>query len=52
MKRIRKVMLVYPPVTRPIDFSAKVVKVTMFLPLGIAYLGAVLKKTGNYDLER
>jgi len=51
MKRIRKVMLVYPPVTRPIDFSAKVVKVTMFLPLGIAYLGAVIEKTGNYDLE-
>jgi len=51
MRKIKKILLVYPPVTRPIDFSAKVVKVTMFLPLGIAYLGAVIEKTGDFDLE-
>lgn len=51
MKKNGKIMFIYPPVTRPEDFSAKVVRVSVFLPLGIAYLAAVLEKTGDYELE-
>ena len=37
-----KILLVFPPVTRPEDFSAQTVRVSPFLPLGLAYLAAVL----------
>ncbi len=43
MKKI-KVMLIYPPTTRPIEFAADVVRVSAFFPLGIGYLAAVLER--------
>lgn len=52
MKRnIKKIMLISPPVTRPKDFSAEVVRVSVFFPLGLAYLSAVLEGTGKYELR-
>jgi len=51
MKKIKKIMLIQPPVTRPKDFSAKATRVSIFFPLGIAYLGAVLEKTGRYEVR-
>lgn len=52
MKReIKKIMLIYPPVSRPKDFSAKVVKVSSFLPLGIAYIAAYLERFNTYELK-
>ncbi len=50
-KPIKKIMLIFPPVTRPADFSAKVVRVSIFFPLGLAYLAASLEKTGRYEIE-
>jgi anaerobic magnesium-protoporphyrin IX monomethyl ester cyclase len=50
-RNIKKVMLVYPPVTRPPDFSSKIVRVSSFFPLGIAYLAASLEKAGRYQLR-
>jgi magnesium-protoporphyrin IX monomethyl ester (oxidative) cyclase len=50
-KALKKVMLIYPPITRPKDFSAKVVRVSMFFPLGIAYLAAALEKAGGYEIK-
>lgn len=44
-------MLIYPPVTRPKDFSSQKVRVSIFFPLGIAYLAAVIEKTGKYELQ-
>lgn len=49
-KKIKKILLVYPPVTRPKDFSSKVVRVSVFFPLGIAYLASAVEKAGKYDL--
>ncbi|MBF0504245.1 MAG: cobalamin-dependent protein [Candidatus Omnitrophica bacterium] len=51
MKKIRKVLLVVPPVTRPSDFSAKVARVTVFIPLGIAYIAATIENTGRYEVS-
>ena len=51
MKKIERIMLIYPPVTRPVNFSGKVVRVSIFFPLGIAYLAAVLEKTGKYEIS-
>jgi len=51
MRNIERIMLIYPPVTRPEDFSDKVVRVSVFAPLGIAYLAAVLERTSNYQIE-
>ena len=48
---IKKITLCYPPVTRPKDFSANVVRVSVFFPLGIAYLAAALEKTGKYEIQ-
>lgn len=50
-KIIKKIMLIAPPVTRPKDFSAKISRVTSMIPLGIAYLAAVLEKTGKYEIR-
>lgn len=50
-RRITKILLVYPPVTRPKDFSAKAVRVSAFFPLGIAYLAASLEEVGKYQLH-
>lgn len=44
-----RVLLIQPFVTRPEDFSAEVVRVSVFFPLGIAYLAATLEKEG-YDI--
>ncbi|OGV48057.1 MAG: hypothetical protein A2X49_02055 [Lentisphaerae bacterium GWF2_52_8] len=49
-RKIKKIMLIAPPVTRPADFSAKVVRVSAFFPLGIAYLAAALEGTGLYEV--
>ena len=51
MKRIEKILLVVPTVTRPESFSAKDVRVTVFVPLGIAYIAATLEKTRRYEVE-
>jgi len=49
-KTIKKVMLINPPVTRPKDFSAEVLRVSLFFPLGLAYIAGTLEKTGKYEL--
>lgn len=41
---IKKVLLIEPPVTRPVDFDAKKVRIGIVPPLGLAYLAAVLEK--------
>src|SRR3990167_5899028 len=51
MTQAKRIMLIYPPVTRPKDFSSQKVRVSIFFPLGIAYLAAVIQKTGKYELQ-
>lgn len=51
MAQAKRVMLIFPPVTRPKDFASQKVRVSIFFPLGIAYLAAVIQKTGKYDLQ-
>ena len=51
LKKIKNVMLIQPPVTRPMEFSAKNVRVSPFFPLGLAYLAAYLEKSGKYDIH-
>ena len=51
MKKIESIMLIQPPVTRPMEFSAKHVRVSPFFPLGISYLAAYLEKSGKYDIH-
>ena len=41
---IKKILLIDPPVTRPKDFSHEKCRVSVFVPLGLAYIGAVLEK--------
>jgi len=48
---MKKILLVVPPITRPEDFSAKVVRVTVFLPLGIAYIAATIENAGRYEVR-
>jgi len=50
-RRIKRIMFIVPPVTRPADFSAEVVRISVFFPLGIAYLAATLEKTGDYEIR-
>jgi anaerobic magnesium-protoporphyrin IX monomethyl ester cyclase len=50
MKNIKKIMLIYPPTTRPKEFSSQTVKVSAFFPLGLGYLAAVLEKQGKYEI--
>lgn len=47
---IKKVLFIVPPVTRPSDFSSKLSRVSVFFPLGIAYIAAYLEKNGKYEI--
>jgi magnesium-protoporphyrin IX monomethyl ester (oxidative) cyclase len=49
--RIKRILLVSPPVTRPADFSAKVVRVSVFFPLGLAYLAAALERIPGLEIR-
>jgi len=51
MQKVKKIMLIQPPVTRPKDFSSDVVRISVFFPLGIGYLAAVIEKTGKYEVS-
>lgn len=42
-----RVLLIQPPVTRPIDFAADRVRISPFIPLGLAMIAAVLEKNGH-----
>ena len=48
---IVKILLIIPPVTRPREFSSEKVRVSVFFPLGIAYLAAALEKSGSYEIK-
>ena len=50
-KKIKKIMLIFPPVTRPKDFSSRVVRISIFFPLGLAYIAAFLEKTKKYEIN-
>lgn len=49
-KLIKKIMLISLPVTRPADFSAEALRVSIFFPLGLAYIAAALERTGKYEI--
>lgn len=51
MKKPYKVLLIFPPVTRPEDFSAKKVRISPFPPLGLACIAAVLEQEGGFDVK-
>lgn len=51
MPQIKRILFVYPPVTRPQDFSAQKVRVSIFMPLGIAYLAATIEQIGGYEIQ-
>lgn len=51
MKKIKKILFIAPPVTRPSDFSSKVSRVSVFFPLGIAYIASYLETHGDYEIE-
>lgn len=42
-----RVLLIVPPVTRPTNFDASVVRITPSIPLGLAMIAAVLEKEGH-----
>lgn len=42
----KRILLIDPPVTRPKDFSHEKCRVSVFVPLGLAYIAAVLEKAG------
>lgn len=44
--RIKRVLLIDPPVTRPPDMLADKVRIGLVAPLGLAYIGAVLEQSG------
>lgn len=48
---IKKIMLINLPVTRPTDFSAEVLRVSIFFPLGLSYIAAMLEHTGKYEIK-
>ena len=50
-KKIKKILLIFPPVTRPKDFSAKIVRISIFFPLGLAYIAAFLEKITKYEIK-
>lgn len=50
-RSIDKVMFIAPPVNRPFDFSSKVSRVSVFFPLGIAYIAAYLEMHGKYEIK-
>lgn len=45
-RTIKKILLIDPPVTRPKDFSHEKCRVSVFVPLGLAYIAAVLEPAG------
>lgn len=47
---IKKILLIEPPVTRPMDFDAKKVRIGIVPPLGLAYIAAVLEEHG-YEVK-
>lgn len=51
MDKAYKVLLIFPPVTRPEDFSADRVRVSPFLPLGLAYLGAAIERESGFEVQ-
>jgi anaerobic magnesium-protoporphyrin IX monomethyl ester cyclase len=46
-----KILLIFPPVTRPEDFSAKKVRISPFPPLGLACIASVLEQEGSFELK-
>ncbi len=44
--KIKRVLLIAPPVTRPSDMLSDVVRIGIVPPLGLAYIAAVLEKEG------
>lgn len=48
--KIKKVMLIIPPDTRPMDMLADKVRIGLVAPLGVAYIAAVLEQNG-YDVK-
>jgi magnesium-protoporphyrin IX monomethyl ester (oxidative) cyclase len=42
-----RVLLINPPVTRPLNFAADKVRISPFIPLGLAMIAAVLEKAGH-----
>lgn len=48
---LKRILFVFPPVTRPKDFSSQKVRVSVFFPLGLAYLAAAVEKTGKYEIK-
>src|SRR3990170_1452674 len=48
---MKKILLIYPPVTRPSSFSSSVVRVSAFFPLGLAYIASVLLESKKYKVE-
>ena len=45
-RRIERILLLDPPVTRPRDFSHARCRVSVFTPLGLAYIAAVVENAG------
>lgn len=48
--KIKKVMLIIPPDTRPMDMLADKVRIGLVAPLGVAYIAAVLEQNG-YEVK-
>lgn len=48
---LKKILFVSPPITRPKEFSSQKVRVSVFFPLGIAYLAAAVEKAGDYEIK-
>lgn len=46
MREIKKILLIAPPISRPMDISSKVVRIALVPPLGLAYIASVLEKDG------
>jgi len=47
---MKKILLIYPPVTRPRSFSSSVVRVSAFFPLGLAYIASILLESKKYEV--
>jgi magnesium-protoporphyrin IX monomethyl ester (oxidative) cyclase len=47
---IKKVMLIIPPDTRPLDMTADQVRIGLVAPLGVAYIAATLENVG-YEVK-
>ena len=45
-RKIRKVLLINPPSTRPGDYSQEKCRISVFVPLGLAYIAAVIEQEG------